>query len=133
MLYTIMRHIHNMFPVSNHKGAYKIENGSISLPFGKVGQYFLIEGSVLNDGVYQYPTTELTDEEFEGCVTLLAPPVEFLALVDEIESYLNTDNRNGLQSESFGGYSYNRATTSNGTMADWQDIFRQRLNVWRKI
>lgn len=132
MLYTIMKHIHNVFPVKQFNGTFNITDGAISLSDIKTGQYFLIEGSMFNDGVYKYPTTNLQDEEFSGCVTLLAPPRQFLDLVDEISSYVEHDTRGGLQSESFGGYSYTRATV-NGRMADWTDIFRQRLNVWRKL
>lgn len=133
MLYTILKHIHNFFPVSNHEGAYKIENGAISLDFIKENQYFLIEGSVFNDGVYKYPVDTLTDEEFKGCITALAIPNEFIQLVDEIQAYVAKNERTGLQSESFGGYSYTKATGANGTQADWQDVYRQRLSVWRKI
>lgn len=133
MLYTILKHIHNFFAVSNHDGAYKIENGAISLDFIKDNQYFLIEGSIFNDGVYKYPTDTLIDEEFNGCITALAIPKEFLDLADEIQKFTATTERTGFQSESFGGYSYSRPTTQNGTMADWHDVFRQRLNTWRKI
>ena len=37
------------------------------------------------------------------------------------------------QSESFGGYSYTKASASNGDQVDWKTVFRSRLNRWRKI
>lgn len=134
MLYTIMRYIRNFFSTRiRNVGVYKIQDGTISLPFLSEGMYFLLEGSVHNDGVYRYPATGLTDEEFEGDITLLAPPKAFLELVSEIESYTNSNTIGGLQSESFGGYSYSRATNGSGGLADWQDVYKERLNVWRKL
>lgn len=134
MLYTIMKHIHNLFPTDKrYEGEVCVVGGAISLDFIKDNQYFLVEGSLFNDGVWKYPATGMTDEVFNGHITGLAIPAEFLDLVDEIESYVNDDKRNGFQSESFGGYSYTKAAGANGVMADWPDIFRQRLNVWRKI
>lgn len=128
-----MKHIHNVFPAKHLSGAFSIKSGTISLLDIKDGQYFLIEGSLFNDGVYKYPVDNLQDEEFNGYVTLLAPPQEFLTLVDEIEAYCKDNVRTGLQSESFGGYSYTKATGANGGIADWTDVFKQRLNAWRKI
>lgn len=59
---------------SIHAGTYTISNGEIEmLDFLKVGQYFKINDSDLNDGVYKYtgePITELTDEIFTGSIWL---------------------------------------------------------------
>ena len=49
-----------------HNGLFTISDGSIDLPFLLDGQYFRIVGSVMNDGVYQYPVSELADETFPG-------------------------------------------------------------------
>lgn len=134
MLYTIMRHIRNFFAVKNINGKFNIENGAISLSDIKDGQYFLIEGSIFNNGVYKYPVNNLKDEEFTGYITFLAPPEEFLQLVKEIEEYEASENKSkGFTSESFGGYSYTKATGENGAPLTWQAIFNDRLNVWRKI
>lgn len=136
MLYQIMLHIRNFFPTGEvHGNEYKIENGTVSLPFVKNGQYFMISGSVLNDGVYQYPATELKDEIFYGNIELLAPPRAFLDLVAEIEEFnQKSKEKAGLfQSESFGGYSYTLATNSKGNRASWKDVYQSQLNTWRKI
>jgi len=135
MLYEIMRHLHNFFRVDERHGVYDIKDGMVSLPFLKDGQYFLVEGSVFNDGVYEYPYKEFKDEEFEGYITALAPPSAFLDLVTEIEEWQskNGETQTGpYTSESFGGYSYTKATDSNGNSVGWEDAFRKRLNVWRK-
>ena len=139
MLYEIMRHIRNFFPVSDgyHGGRFAIVDGTLDLPFMIEGQYFLIEGSRLNDGVYQYPAFVLKDETFDGWITELAVPDDFLRTVEEIEawqaSYATTDKIGPYSSESFGGYSYTRATNSSGNAVGWKDAFSSRLNTWRKI
>lgn len=135
MLYEILKHIRNFFPVpgGQKSGEFKIENGTIETDFLKDGQYFLIEGSVLNDGVFVYPPTDLNDEEFYGTITGLAIPKAFLAVVDEIEAFEQKNSAGPYQSESFGGYSYTKATNAAGNVAGWQDVYRSRLNAWRKI
>lgn len=136
MLYEIMRHIRNFFPVADgfHDGTYTISGGVIDLPFAIDGEYVLIEGSLLNDGVYRYPIEGLTDETFEGTITELAPPREFLTLAIEIEDYQREYGKaSPYQSESFGGYSYSKASGANGAGISWQDSFRTRLNAWRKV
>lgn len=134
MLEQVMRHVHNFFPTSKKaEGEFIIKDGTISLPFVSDDMYILIEGSVLNDGVYKYPVSGLHDEEFDGRITLLCPPLAFLDIVAQIETYVATAQPSAFQSESFGGYSYSRATNAGGGLADWQDVYRERLNAWRKI
>lgn len=114
-----------------YPGTYTIENGSISLPFLQPGQYFRIVGSALNDGVYKYPVYVLTDETFRGCVWEMRPPLSFLQLVDEIEAWQTKYGEtavNPYTSENvIGVYSYSKA----GSGADWQQIFKSRLNAYR--
>ena len=54
-----------------HEGTFTISGGNIDVPLVD-GQYFRIEGSLLNDGVYQYPATDLKDETFVGYVWEMA-------------------------------------------------------------
>lgn len=134
MLFEIMSHIKNFFATGRkEEREYTIEDGTISLPFVKEGQYILIEGSVSSDGVYVYPVSGLTDESFYGCITVLAPPKDFLSLVEEIKAFQSEYKASALTSESFGGYSYTKSAGANGCQADWRDVFRGRLNTWRKI
>lgn len=134
MLYSVCKYIKNFFVSSIKSGVYTIEDGTIDLPLID-GQYFLIEGSVLNDGVYQYPVTGLRDEAFNGTIVGMSIPQEFLDLVKEIEAYNEKSSQDsGLYvSESFGGYSYTKATDSNGNVASWKSAFANRLNLWRKL
>ena len=36
-------------------------------------------------------------------------------------------------SESFGDYSYTKATGESGAPLTWRDVFASRLNAWRKL
>lgn len=120
-----------------HFGKWEIKNGKVSLPLLD-GQYFRIIGSVFNDGVYKYgDDLDLTDETFEGAVWALAIPKPVLNLVKEIEAW---EEKNGAvasgvyQSESFGGYSYTKATdATTGGAVTWESAFRSRLSAWRKV
>lgn len=140
MLTEVLGHLHNYFVVSAFPATYTIEGGSIhGLPSSLLeNQYIRIAGSALNDGVYKFPiaeSVELADEVFDGCICGLAIPRALLVLVDEIGAWCASDagKASGYTSESFGGYSYNKATDASGAPASWQSVFRSRLNQWRKI
>lgn len=141
MLYEIMRSIRNYFPVEGgyHDGVFEIKEGTINLPFLKDGQYFLIENSVFNDGVYQYPVYALEDETFEGTITALKPDRRFLELVKEIEEWEKKYKDKATSpfiSESLQGvYSYTKSTSSQGNagVITWRQAFGERLKPWRKI
>lgn len=139
MLEQVLMHLNNWFlvPGGIHEDAYTIKDGSIALPFLQNGQYFRICGSVFNDGLHRYPAADLTDEAFEGAVWTLAVPQAVSSLANEIDAW---ETKNGAaavgpyQSESFGGYSYTKATdTHTGGAVTWQSAFRSRLNAWRKL
>ena len=119
-----------------YQGTYTIQNGSITLNFLLEGQYFRIVGSALNDGVYLYPTNDLTDEVFDGAVWAMAVPPSVIALASDIEAWASM-NASVLESpytsESFGGYSYSKESTKGGGGLTWQDHFASRLNKWRRI
>lgn len=125
--------------VDIHAGNYTIANGEISpVPFVRVGQYYRIVGSALNDGVYQRGVDDLhlADEEFFGSVWSMRIPKDFLALCEEIEAWqtANAEMLSGpYQSESFVGYSYSRGTSANGGAWTWKDQFRNKLNAYRKL
>ena len=139
MLEQVLMHLKNWFLVHGgiHEGTYTIEDGGITLPFLENGQYFRICGSVFNDGLHQYPASDLKEETFDGTVWALAVPQAVIDLSTEIESW---QTKNGdasvspYQSESFGGYQYSKATDSaSGGAVTWQSAFRSRMNAWRKL
>lgn len=125
--------------VDIHASNYTVTNGQIGpVPFLKDGQYYRIVGSALNDGVYKHGTddTDLADEEFFGAVWAMRVPRDFVALCEEIQAW---DAQNGealsgpYSSESFGGYSYSKATGSDGGAYTWRDQFKNRLNAYRRL
>lgn len=144
MIEQICAFIHNYFTDASTRqaGIWRITDGNLVLPFMKVGQYFRITGSDVNDGVYQYPAEELTDEVFYGTVWPMRVPRMFLQLVEEIESWqekYGAAAASPYQSESFGGYSYTLKSGSNASggtdsaAAGWQGVYKSRLNQWRKL
>ena len=134
----LCRELKNWFEVKKIFNTFSIEDGSLLLTEAKVGQYFRIVGSVFNDGVYQYPATGLTDETFKGAVWLMAVPKEVTDKVEEITKW-ETDNAQAINSpytsESFGGYSYSKSDSGDGSRssASWQGHFASWLNKYRKI
>ena len=136
MLTEICAELRNWFVVPNgvHIQTYTIRGGRIEpLDFLQYGQYFRIIGSVFNDGVHQYPALDLTDEVFHGAVWAMSLPTDLIALSAKIQNYLEQNPDSGFSSESFGGYSYTRATASDGSVATRRDVFRKDLNRYRKL
>lgn len=126
-----------------HYGTYTIEQGQFveSLPFLSDGQYFRVVGSLFNDGVHCYGKDELMDEIFTGAIWVMSVPPDVLALANEIADWVaqNSATLNSpYQSESFGGYSYTKASgggsSGNQTAAySWQDQFASRLAPYRRL
>ncbi len=151
MLTEVCDFVHNYFENVIYSGQHEISNGQI-LDDDVVlldGQRFRVKGSALNDGIYTYhesgifndDNTEfvpLADETFVGDIVTMKIPTMFLTLVLQITDWVAENAKvlnSPLQSESFGGYAYTKATGSaaNGGMLGWQDVFRARLKAYRKI
>ena len=136
MLEQVLIHLNNWFTAAGgaQTGTFTVQDGHLTLPFLQNGQYFRVVGSVFNDGLHQCPADGLTDETFEGSIWPLAIPQAVLSLADEIAAWNEKNGAPGpYASESFGGYSYTRATGAGGQAFTWQDAFRARLNAWRRI
>lgn len=128
--------LRNYFETKKRFGTFTISGGSISpSDFLQDGQYFRIVGSVFNDGVHRHPAHDLTDETFDGAVWAMAVPpavVELLQKIQEFES-ATANAPTAYTSESFGGYSYTKATDEDGVPIGWQKAFASRLSKWRKL
>lgn len=147
MLSEICLYLNNWFDFNQSKffGKLTIEDGVLNVAEGiQENQYYRIVGSVFNDGVYKRGSETLTDEIFKGAVWLMAVPADFLQLVEDIEAWVNlyggTDSQNmsPYQSESFGGYSYTKASggagsSSGSAVPTWQGVFADRLRRYKKI
>lgn len=146
----ICRELNNYFEYKDRLfGTFKIVGSTLTYEDGAVadylqdGQHYRLVGSVFNDGVHVFSTSTPNqnefqrDEEFTGAIWAMAVPPEVIALNAEIDAWVekNADVLNSpFQSESFGGYSYTKA--SGGAVSGgitWQSAFANRLNKWRKI
>ena len=135
MLTEFFAEIRNYFVTSVHTGDFEIVDGTLApLTFAKEGQCIRIVGSAFNDGVYQVPSSNLVDESFNGEIWVMAVPPAVMALAREIEEYNASDaaKASPYTSESFGNYSYSKATKGNGIAVSWREQFASRLNFWRK-
>lgn len=139
MLTELCKELNNWFDYKRAFGTFTIENNTIDLDLQE-GQYFRIVGSVFNDGVHMFPPVDLHDETFVGAIWAMAVPSEVIALATDIDSW-NSKYAEVLASpytsESFGGYSYSKATSGGGVgssdLLSWQGAFASRLKKWRKI
>jgi hypothetical protein len=130
MLEQVCLNLHNWFEKDIISGEFDIKDRALQLDIPD-GQYFRIVGSIFNDGLHQAPA-QLTDEMFKGEVWLLAIPQAVIELADEIQTWSEKYQTNApYKSESFDGYSYSLAGSTD--VITWQDVFRKRLNVWRKL
>lgn len=137
MLEQVLGEIHNWFVREVVEGDFTISGGRLLPPDGPAlqdGQYLRVVGSVFNDGLHRWPVADLADEEFHGEVWALAVPQEVVDLAGVIDDWDAKNAPGPYVSESFGGYSYTRATNgATGQAAGWRDRFRQELNRWRKV
>lgn len=138
----ICDYIHNYFEYEYFEGEYAITDGSIDLSKVRIqeNQYYMIEGSVFNDGIHKHVSTDLSDETFTGTIITMRVPKDVLDVLSEATEW---ENKNAsvlsspLNSESFGGYSYSKGSSSkkDGSQGQftWRDVFGDRLNAYRKI
>ena len=145
VLTEICDYLNNYFWEKKIEGSFTIEDGTITVPALKEGQYFRILGSTFNDGIHKYPidveTSPLKDEVFVGSVWAMAVPDTIIALTNDITAWqakygtADSDALSPFNSESFSGYSYSKGGggSSGGSSVTWQDAFAGRLNKYRKL
>lgn len=151
MLTEICAKIKNYFCLEGDKifGDFAIENGAVTPSFSIAnGQYYRIIGSVFNDGVHKYGDTNdvLKDEgTFHGAIWLMRVPQDIIDLEADIASWkaqygtMTSPNMSPFSSESFGGYSYSKASASSSNagganaVVTWEDVFADRLSPYRRI
>jgi hypothetical protein len=86
----------------------------------------------------------LKDEAFHGAIWIMSPTADFLALVDEISAWqaknggVDSNNMSPFTSESFGGYSYSKASggsaeSGGSSVPTWQSTYAARLKNYRRI
>ena len=157
MLQQVCEYIHNYFISKDGRiprcwaNDYTIADGMISPAVQlKEGQRFLIVGSDLNDGVYTYHESGITNdddaeavglqaEDFTGSIAAMAVPPAVIGLIGEINDWVAKYGaivNSPYSTESVQGvYNYSKTTKSEeagGGGYSWQDVFKSRLNQWRK-
>lgn len=100
--------------------------------------FVAIKGSAYHNGVYSLLDGEMIDapdkdETFDGVVYPLRPPDDFLALCKDISAFDDKSPVGAMQSETFGGYSYTRASGANGGVATWQNAYASRLIPFKRM
>lgn len=137
MLTEVCAELRNYFVKDIHNGTFEIVGGKITpFDFIQENQYFRIVGSVFNDGVYKNTAElQLTNEVFCGAVWSMAVPPSVVDLAAEIKQFNESDagKPSVYTSESFGGYSYSKATDENGAPMGWKKVFASRLKPFRRI
>ena len=145
MLTEICAYLHNYFDYERHYGLISIIGGVIFCNGKEItledGQYFALFRNRIALGVFNQSET-LTDKTFDGSVWLMDVPK---AIIDADKWAKDWSEKNGgadseansvFQSESFGGYSYNKGSNSNGKggMSIFDNAqFSRMLNPYRKL
>lgn len=132
----VMRECNNFWEKCKYKGLVRIANGRIVPDVGS--PYVFISGSASMDGVHSLfdgfldgVEKDFTDE-FDGTLWYLYPPNSFISIVKAAMEYDEKNPAGSYISESFGHYSYSRASGSNGVVT-WQAAFADRLRPFRRM
>ena len=138
-LYELLVYLRNFFPGLHWQfTGEEITGNRVVIPGLETGDYCLIEGSRRNNGIHVYGDADLRNETYTGIVTEICVPPEVLAILEEINAWQEKNAeaiQSPYQSESFGGYSYTKASGSSGSgeSTSWKTVFAPRLRIWRKI
>ena len=128
--------------ISIDGGALYCDNKPVDI---KEDQYYRIIGSIFSDGVWKYDGEDTPqDEDFDGAIWTMAVPAALIAIVEEMKEWETLNGGAGsqmmspFQSESFGGYSYSKASGNSsdsaaGSAPSAFSVYAKRLNIWRKI
>lgn len=109
------------------------------------GEYILVEGTRLNDGVYLISSitdseitidatldrTIKTEAEVSTTLTKLYIPDDLLDIIAEIKTY-NTNVTDGVSSESQGNRSISYSSDGTGS-SGWKNAFASKLSTYKKL
>lgn len=140
MIEIVLKELNNFFVGSKQYSEATITTDTLTIKQGNsytTGQYVRIEGTILNDGVYQISGIAEVGDNLELTIIGLVPeeaniilsglyiPRQLLELITEIEANGSTGT---VKSESLGDYSVTYDKTGN-----WQDVYSRQLSVWKKV
>lgn len=131
---SVMRYCRNYFDRGYIEGTFRITGNALP-DVGADVHWVYISGSMMHDGVWEICNGYLTghsvegleNEEFEGRVWLLAPPVDFLETVKQMQEYEEKNPVSALASETFGGYSRTWATGGKVSERSATAVYRDSL------
>lgn len=141
MLYQVMNEINNHFIRSIERKNFSVESDGVVGNFSETylaGMYIIIEGSILNDGLYEVESVtnskittvekDLKPEDTSEQFVLFGsnPPSSFVSLVTEIS---NHNESIGVSSESIDDYS---VSYGNGG-GEWEVAFKNKLQAYRRV
>ena len=134
----LMRETRNFFPAAALDAAWTLRSGALSPLRGlRPGDWIAVSGSLYNNGVYQLNADcaipGAVDEHWDGRIWQLSPPADFLALAARISTWAARQGETAAVKESFGAYSRELATDSNGRPITWQAYFAQELLPYRRM
>lgn len=144
MLSEVLQSINNYF-VDDFCDLEEIETDGVIVDKPSIfiaGQYVLVLGSKMSDGVYTVldvignkilldNDVDFLNENTDDMVLCsLSIPKTVLKIVDEIEAY-NLKVLDGIKSESLGDYSVTYAGGSDNDMS-WLTVFRKKLQPYKK-
>lgn len=126
---------------SFYEREFDIVGGAIAGIQPKAHELVIIKGSANHDGLWKVEAgaddsavlvdaDALGDETFVGKVFLVSPPLVFRDMCEGIDKWLEKNPDSPMTSESFGGYSYTRATGAHGAVT-WQEAFAPALSMYR--
>ena len=143
MLTEICAYLHNYFDYERHYGNISIIGGVIFCNGNEisldVGQHFALFRNRIPLGVFD---TVPPDKTVEGASWLIDVPQAVLNADKWADEWMKQNGgadsatNSAFQSESFGGYSYNKGTNSNGKggMSVFDNAqFNRMLNPYRKL
>lgn len=141
MLTKVCRYLKNFFVKENHIGYITVSDGKVFCDGSEIsmqeGQLFALVRTHYVFGTYAYGD-ELEDSEFDGAVWIMDVPADVLDAVELMTEWETAnggvDNLSPYQSESFGGYSYTKASSGGKVGASVFDIaeFASVLNPYKK-
>lgn len=140
----ICEYLNNWFWRDKIAGEFEVSGGSITVPSLQNGQYYRIIGSVFNEGIHIYPSTDLKEEDFKGEVWSMVIPQDIIDLASDLHDWLteygtaSSEALSPYTSESFNGYSYSKnaggGSDASGAGANsWQNAFSYRLIPYRRL
>ena len=142
MLTRICRYLKNWFVKETHLGTITVTDGNVFCNGSEIemqeGQLFALVRTNYVYGSYAYGD-EIDDSEFDGAVWLMDVPKDVLDVAEAMTEWetanSGTEATSPFQSESFGGYSYTKASNGNGKIGSSVfDIaqFASVLNPYKK-